>query len=107
MDAAGHQADIAKTIENHRFSMVLVSWRVILEVWRSSGSSRWHAGWQLAGWLMGWLVVACAGWEAGWPQGTPRSRGTPVGRGLTVCVGGPRSSHLSRNLATIHQWTRD
>ena len=69
MDAVGNQADIAKTIENYRFSKVLEGWRVILEAWRSSGFSCWHAGWQLdgwlEGWLEGWLVVAGAGWGAG------------------------------------------
>ena len=58
MNAAGDQADIAKTIENNSLSLVFEVWRVILEAWRSSGLSCWHTGWQLAGWLMGWLVVA-------------------------------------------------
>ena len=66
MDAAGDKADIAKTIENHWFSLVLEGWRVILEVWRSSGLGFWRTGWHLAGWLEGWLVLAGAGWEAVW-----------------------------------------
>ena len=32
MDAVGNQADIAKTIENHRFIMVFDGWREILEL---------------------------------------------------------------------------
>ena len=61
MDAGGDQPDIAKTIENHWFSSVLEGWRVILEVWRSSGLGFWRTGWHPAGWLEGWLGV---GW--GW-----------------------------------------
>ena len=44
MNAASDQADIAKTCENHCFSMVLDGWRVIVEDWRSSGLSCWHTG---------------------------------------------------------------
>ena len=49
IDAAGNQADIAKTNEKQTFSKVLEGWRVILEAWRSSGLSSWHGGRQLAG----------------------------------------------------------
>ena len=68
MDAAGDQADIAKTNENHWFSRVWGGWRVIVEAWGSSGPRCWHTGWQKAGWLEGWLVVAGAGWQLGWAQ---------------------------------------
>jgi hypothetical protein len=44
IDAAGDQADIAKTYENHRFSMVFEVWGVILEAWRSSEFGFWHTG---------------------------------------------------------------
>ena len=90
-DAAGNQADIAKTYEYLWFSMVLEGWRVILEAWRSSGLSCWHTGWQLAGWLTDWLVVAGAGWGADWPQGPPELR--EAGRGkLIPCLGEPRTT---------------
>ena len=55
MYAAGDLADIAKTHENHCFSMVLKGWRVNLEAWTSSGLSCWHTGLQKVGWLDGWL----------------------------------------------------
>ena len=74
IDAAGDRADIAKTYENSKFSMVLEGWKVILEAWSSSGSSCWHTGWQKASWLEGWLAVAGAGWEACWPQGPQEPR---------------------------------
>ena len=51
--AGGDQADIAKTIENHWFSMVLEGKRVILEAWRNSGLGFWGSGWHLTGWLEG------------------------------------------------------
>ena len=63
-DAAGDQADIANTDENHRLSEVLEGWRMVLESWRGSGLDFWHTGWQLAGLLVGWLAVADAGLEA-------------------------------------------
>ena len=71
IDAAGDQADIAKTYGNLWLSMLSQGWRVILEACRSSGLSCWYTGWQLAGSLTGWQVLAGAGWEAGWPQGPP------------------------------------
>ena len=58
MDAAGNQADIAKTIETLWFLEVLEGCRVIQEAWRSSGERCWHTGWQKAGWLEGWLALA-------------------------------------------------
>ena len=90
IDAEGDQADTTKTIENHCFSGVLEVWRVILEAWRSSGSSCWRAGWQRAAFLRGWLVVAGAGWEAGWPRGPPGAESTRSGVENAIS-GGPES----------------
>ena len=73
-DAAGDQADIAKTYEHNWFSMVLAGIRVIWEAWRRSWLNCWHASRQLAGWLTGWLAGAGAGWEAGWEAGWPQGR---------------------------------
>ena len=69
VDAAGDQANIAKSIENYRFSLIFEGWCVLLEAWRSSGLSCRHTGWHKAGWLEVWLVVAGAGWDAGWGWG--------------------------------------
>ena len=100
MDAAGDQADIAKTYENHWFLVVLGGWRGIWEAWRgiwgawrSFGFGFWRTGWQLAGWLEGWLVVAGAGWEAGWPQGSPGAEGTRSGGGKRF-VWGTQNHHI-------------
>ena len=103
IDAAGNQADIAKTIEHHWFSEVLEGWRVILEAWRSSGFCFWYTGWHLAGWLEGRLVVAGAGWEAGGLAGRLAGHGDPhelreEGRvGLKGLFGGAQNHNLSRN----------
>ena len=58
MEAAGNQADIAKTYEACWFPFVLEPGEVILEAWRNPGGVFWHTGWQLGGWLTGWLVLA-------------------------------------------------
>ncbi len=77
MDAAGNQADIAKTIENCWFSMFFEVGELILEAFSISGLSFWYTGWQKAGILDAGLVVAAACWRlAG--HGGPMSRGTPV-----------------------------
>ena len=60
MDAAGDQADIAKTYENKWFSMVLEVWRVMrlggaLDRVAGTLDGIWLADWR-AGWR--WLVVA-------------------------------------------------
>ena len=61
VDAGGYQADIAKTIENRWFLMVLGGCRVISGARKSPGAGFWDTGRQKAGWIEGWLGV---GW--GW-----------------------------------------
>ena len=66
VDAAGDQADIAKTYENLWFFNVLEVWGVILEACRSSGLvSGTLNGRRLAGWGAGWCWLRLAGRLAG------------------------------------------
>ena len=91
MDAASEQADIAKTIENFCFFMVLVGcgdsgglkelWIALLVHWMASG---WLAG-GLAGSGRQWLQLA--GRLAG--HRDPMSSGNQVGGCLAICLGGP------------------
>ena len=99
-DATGDQADIAKNIEKHRFSLVWEDWRVILEAWRSFGLSCWQPGWQLPGWLEDWLAVAGAGWKSGWPQGFLELR-EPGGGVVNHWSGGPRTTTFIKKPITI------
>ena len=65
IDAAGDQADIAKTIENYWFSMVFEGWGVDSGGLEGSWLSFWGTGWLKGGWLEGCLVVAEGGLDAG------------------------------------------
>ena len=62
MDAAGDQADIARTIENLWFSIVFEGWGIDSGGLDVSWLSFWGTGWLKGGWLEGWVVVA---WAAG------------------------------------------
>ena len=87
MDAAGDQADIAKTIENY-WSLVFEAWRVILKAWQELWVEL-LAHWMAAGWLADGL--AGGGWEAGWPQGPQELRHQVRGRVIPNFVG-PRTT---------------
>jgi hypothetical protein len=81
LDAAGDQADIAKTIENCWFPMVFGGWGIDSGSSDGSWLSFWSTGWLKGGWLNGLLVVAGVGWDAGWGVGWPQgllSRGNQV-----------------------------
>jgi hypothetical protein len=60
-DAAGDQADIAKTIENCWFSKLFVGWGLDPGGLQGSWLSFWGTVWVKGGWLEVWLVVAGAG----------------------------------------------
>ena len=91
MDAAGDQADIAKTYENRWFSMVLEGLKMILEVWRGSGVSCWHTGWQKAGWLADGLAGGGWCWLGGW-----LATGTPGAEGKLFVWGGPEPKFIKK-----------
>jgi hypothetical protein len=95
IDAAGDQADIAKTIENCWFSMLFEGWGVDSGGLDGTWLSFWGGGWLKGGWLEGWLVVAGAGWDAGWRwggHGDRLSRGKPV-RGRDLVTLGGQNQH--------------
>jgi hypothetical protein len=58
--AAGHQADIGKTFENHWYLVILESWRlgnaVSGSLWKLVAALGFVIGW-LDGWLRGWLLL--------------------------------------------------
>ena len=76
LDAAGDEADIAKTIENCWFSMVFGGWGIDSGGLEGSWLTFWGGGW-----LKGCLVLPGCGLDAGlgvgWPRG-PWSRETKV-----------------------------
>ena len=87
IDAAGDQADMAKTIENCWFSVFFEGWAGDSGGLKCSWLSFWGTDWLKGGWLKGCLVVAGVGLDAGWGVGWPR--------GL-LALWGPCQVRLSR-----------